>query len=153
MTQDTLYPVGVLTLTMRNALGEVTNEITVPNTVVDTGKAFISQSMLKTTTNTPAAMSHMAVGTGSVAANVVDTTLGSELARAAATPTTTTVTVTNDTAQFIATFGAGVGTGAITEAGIFNAASAGTMLCRTVFAVINKGVDDSLTITWRVTIQ
>jgi len=51
------------------------------------------------------------------------------------------------------TFGAGVGTGAVTEAGIFNASSAGTMLCRTTFSVINKAAADTLGITWTVTVN
>jgi len=50
-------------------------------------------------------------------------------------------------------FGAGEGTGSITEAGIFNASSSGTLLCRTVFSVVNKGASDSMTITWTVTVS
>ena len=45
------------------------------------------------------------------------------------------------------------GTGAVTEAGIFNASSGGTMLCRTVFAVVNKGADDGMSITWQITVS
>jgi hypothetical protein len=52
----------------------------------------------------------------------------------------------------VATFGAGQSTGAVTEAGIFNDATAGTMLCRTVFDVINKGALDTLVITWKVAV-
>ena len=43
---------------------------------------------------------------------------------------------------------AGTGTGAVTEAGILNASSSGTLLCRTEFSVVNKGSADSMTITW-----
>jgi hypothetical protein len=154
MLEDNLRAVGILTLSLRDQYGNVKQEVTVPNTVVNAGKAFIAQSMTKTTSNTPAAMTHMGVGSGTVAVAPADTTLGTQLGtRATVTPTNTTVTVTNDTIQYVATFSAGNGTGAVTEAGIFNASSAGTMLCRTVFSVINKGADDSLTITWRVTIQ
>jgi hypothetical protein len=64
-----------------------------------------------------------------------------------------TTTVANDAIQFQATFPAGTGTGALTEAAILNAASAGTMLNRVVFSVINKGALDSLTITWKITAQ
>jgi hypothetical protein len=53
---------------------------------------------------------------------------------------------------YSASFGAGVGTGALTEAGIFNASSAGTLLCRTVFSVINKAANDTMSITWTVTL-
>jgi hypothetical protein len=41
----------------------------------------------------------------------------------------------------------------VTEAGILNANSAGTLLCRTVFAVVNKGADDAMAITWTVTVS
>jgi hypothetical protein len=47
----------------------------------------------------------------------------------------------------------GVGTGAISEAGIFNASSGGTMLCRTVFPVVNKQASDTIAITWTITIS
>ena len=52
-----------------------------------------------------------------------------------------------------ATFGAGTGTGAVTEAGILNASSSGTLLCRTEFSVVNKGSSDSMTVTWTVTVS
>jgi hypothetical protein len=98
-----------------------------------------------------AVMSHMAVGTTNTAAAAGDTTLAAEVgsSRTALTsynPSTNTIVA-------ICTFGAGVGTGALVEAGLFNASSAGTMLCRTVFSTINKAAGDSLTITWTITIS
>jgi hypothetical protein len=54
---------------------------------------------------------------------------------------------------YVASFPAGTGTGAIVEAGLFNASSGGDMLCRTTFAVVNKGANDSITITWTVTVS
>jgi hypothetical protein len=107
--------------------------------------------MLKTTTNSPAAMSYMAVGTGATAAAAGDTALGAEIS--ASRTTLSTATSSANVVTYATTFGAGVGTGAITEAGIFNASSAGTMLCRTVFSVVNKGASDSMTITWTVTVS
>jgi hypothetical protein len=41
---------------------------------------------------------------------------------------------------------------AITEAGVFNAASAGTMYSRATFTAINKGAADTLQITWTYTL-
>ena len=120
------------------------------NLVVDSGLAFITSRMIGTTA---AVMSHMAVGTGTTAAADAQTTLVTEAARVALTSSTiVTTTVSNDSVQYVATFGPGVGTAAITEAGLFNAAPAGTMLARTVFAVINKGALDTLTLTWKVTV-
>jgi hypothetical protein len=54
---------------------------------------------------------------------------------------------------YVASFGAGTGTGAVTEAGILNASSGGTLLCRTEFSVVNKGANDSMSITWTITVS
>jgi len=123
----------------------------VKNLVVTVGKNFIASSMAKTTTNSPAAMTHMEVGTGTTAAAAGDTTLETAVASSRVTLTSTTVTTNN--VAYVATFPAGTGTGALTEAGIFNASSSGTLLCRTVFSVINKGAADTLGITWTVTVN
>ena len=87
-------------------------------------------------------MSYIAVGTGTTVAATGNTALVTEVLRKAATFSHTTGT---KVFQFEATFNAGEATGAITEAGVLNAATAGTMLDRVVFAVINKGADDTLT--------
>lgn len=117
------------------------------NLVVATGKTYIASRMSANTANV---MSHMSVGTGNTAALTSDTTLEVELARVAlavsgGTPSSNTVT-------YSATFPAGTGTGALAEAGIFNDGTTGSMLCRTVFPVINKQVADTITITWVVSI-
>lgn len=144
---------GKLNITLTDEFGNIKDSRDVPNMVVNTGKAFIAQSMQKTTSNTPVAMTHMGVGTNNTAAAVTDASLGTEIGtRSTVTATNVTTTVTNDTSQYVATFAAGNATGAITEAGVFNASTSGTMLCRTVFDVINKGANDTLTITWKVTV-
>ena len=63
-----------------------------------------------------------------------------------------TATVMSHMALGSSTTAAAAGQTDLTEAGIFNAASGGTMLCRTVFAVVNKQADDTMTVTWTVTI-
>lgn len=146
MINDLIKVRGELKLTLSSPQGNVKQEIIVPNLVVTTGKNLIA-SRLKDTTD--AAMTHMAIGTGSTAAAAGNTALGSEAGRVALTSTT----VTNNSVAYVASFGAGTGTGAITEAGLLNASSSGTLLCRTVFSVINKGANDTLGITWTVTIS
>ncbi len=153
MLNETIKMFGTLSIKLTDENGNLKENREIKNLVVNAGKAFIAQSMLKTTTNTPAAVTHIGVGTGATAAAVTDTALVTEIGtRQIATPSNVTTTVTNDSAQYVASFGAGVATGAITEAGLFNASSAGTMVCRTVFSVINKGANDTLTITWKVTV-
>ena len=146
MINDLIKVRGELKLTLSSPQGNVKQEIIVPNLVVTAGKNLIA-SRLKDTTD--AAMTHMAIGTGSTAAAAGSTALGSEAGRVALTSTT----VTNNAVAYVASFGAGTGTGAITEAGLLNASSSGTLLCRTVFSVINKGANDTLGITWTVTIS
>ncbi|MBV30870.1 MAG: hypothetical protein CL504_09565 [Actinobacteria bacterium] len=139
MFESALKLTGTLSIALN---GEVVKEV--PNLVVTTGKNYVASRMKDATAT---AMSHMAVGTGSTAAAAADTALGSESARVALTSTT----VSTNTVSYVATFGAGVGTAALTEAAVLNASSGGTMLCRTVFATVNKASSDVMTVTWVIT--
>ena len=141
MLQDSLKMTGHLAIAIND---EVVQEV--PNLVVTAGKGYVASRMKDTT---QAAMSHMAIGTGTTAVAVANTALVSEVDRNSLTSTT----VSGSTITFVATFGAGEGTGAITEAALLNASSSGTMLCRTVYAVVNKGSQDSMTVTWSVTVS
>lgn len=147
MLKEFFQAVGTLTIEHRDANGNLIEQRELKNLITDLGKAFIAARM--SATGTPTAMGWMAIGTGTTAAAGAQTTLVTEGGRSALTSTT----VSTNTVTYVATFGAGVGTGAVTEAGIFNASSAGTMLNRTVFSAINKGASDTITITWVVTIQ
>jgi hypothetical protein len=147
MFENKLSVKGRLSVVLRDADGNVKQSQDIPNLVVNSGLAFIASRMKDTT---DAAMSHMAVGAGTTAAAGGDTALGSQIgSRVSLTSTTVTANAT----AYVATFAAGTGTGAITEAGIFNADTSGTMLCRTVFSVVNKGADDTLQITWTITLN
>jgi hypothetical protein len=146
MLHDTIKMTGDLKIVLTDENGQIKHEQEVKNLVVTVGKNFIA-SRMKDTTDT--AMSHMAIGSGTTAAAVGDTALGNELGRVSLTSTT----VTTNNVAYVATFPAGTGTGAVTEAGLFNASSSGTLLCRTVFSVINKGAADTLGITWTVTVN
>lgn len=148
MLQDSIKMTGELRITVTNPEGNIKQEVVVPNLVVTAGKGYIASRMKDTSAT---AMSHMEIGTGTTAAAVGDTTLASAVSGSRVSLTSTTVTA--NAVAYVATFPAGTGTGAITEAGIFNASSGGTMLCRTVFSVINKGAADTLGITWTVTVN
>jgi hypothetical protein len=118
----------------------------IKNLVVTAGKNHIASRMAGTSSGV---MSHMGIGSNNTAAANGDTALGAELGRVALSSIAAAAAVVTHAA----TFPAGTGTGAVTEAGIFNASSAGTMQCRTVFPVVNKGVDDAMAITWTVTVS
>ena len=140
MLNDGLKLTGKLSIAIND---EVVQEV--PNLVVTAGKNYVADRIKNNST----VMSHMAIGTGTAAAAAGNTALGSESARTSLTSST----VTDNEIVYVDTFVAGTGTGAITEAGIFNASSGGTMLCRTVFSVVNKGASDAMTITWTVTVS
>lgn len=141
MLNDDLKLTGKLTIAIN---GETVKEV--PNLVVTAGKGYVASRMKDTSAT---AMSHMAIGSGSTAAAAGNTALVSELARTGLTSTT----VSGADIVYVDTFAAGTGTGAVTEAAILNASSGGTMLCRTVFSVVNKGASDAMTITWTVTVS
>ena len=145
-TNENLQASGSLRVVVTGANGQVKAEHDFKNLVVTVGKNFVASRMVGTAS---AIMSHMAIGSGTTAAAAGDTTLQSELGRV----TLTSATATGAVATYTATFPAGTGTGAVTEAGIFNAGTSGTMLCRTVFSVVNKGADDAMSVTWTVTIS
>lgn len=136
---------GDVALVLRDKDGNVKDERNIKNLIVDSGLNFICDRMK----NDETAMTHMALGSGSTAAAAGDTSLGSQLGSREALDSDT---VSSNTITYTSSFEAGDATGSVTEAGIFNAASGGTMLCRTVFAVVNKGADDSLSVTWTITL-
>ncbi len=145
---DNLKATGQLQVVLTGPDGVVKEDHLLKNLVVDTGLNFIVSRMENAVASV---MSHMSVGTGTTAAAAGDTTLETEIAGARVALTSTTVATNQIT--YVASFNAGVGTGAITEAGVLNAASGGTLLCRTVFPVVNKQAGDSMTITWAVTVS
>ena len=148
--RDRMGASGALQIVLTDKDGNIKLDHLTENLVVDTGLAYIAGRMVDASASV---MSHMAVGTGSTAAADTDTALNTELARVALTTTTlVTTNVANDAVEYVGTFGAGVATGALVEAGLLNAGSGGVMMTRTVFGVVTKAADDILTITWRVTI-
>ena len=144
--KDETKATGKLTVEIKDKDGNIKDTRQLTNLVVSDGLDFIASRMKDATAT---AMSHMAIGTGNTAAASGDSSLGTEAARQALTSRT----VNNNAVSYVASFAAGTGTGAITEAGILNAGSGGTLLCRTVFSVVNKGASDSMTITWTITIS
>jgi hypothetical protein len=140
MINDNFALTGALTIAVNNEVVQETN-----NLVVTAGKNWVADRM----NNANTVMTHMAIGTGTTAAAAGNTALGTQLDR----NTLTSTTVTNNTIEYACTWAAGDGTGAITEAGIFDASTGGDMLARTVFSVVNKGAADSMTITWTITVS
>jgi hypothetical protein len=156
--KDKLKVTGRLQIALNGVVVEDTS-----NLVVTSGLEYIADAF---GTGSSTAMLYMGVGTGGtgeVLANTVletaisglDTTGFGGLQTLDGTDTAGAATVV-----YTASWAAGEATGALEEAGIFNAFSGGgttevgapEMLSRTTFDVINKGASDTLAITWTITV-
>lgn len=144
MIEETLPMKGEIHYWLYDTSGNLKEEGERKNLIVTTGKNFAANAIISSSTSP---MTNMAIGTGTNGAALTDTTLQTEIARVVFTSATAPANV----ATMTASFGAGTGTGAITEAGLFNNTVGGTMFSRTVFSVINKATSDTLTIAWAIT--
>jgi len=137
-------------LVLRGPDGGIKDERRTHNIITDVGCAHIADQLASVHDENE--MSHIAVGTGTNAAVGGDTTLQTELDRNALTSRTQGAGGDDHKVVYVGDWAAGDGTGALTEAGLLNAAAAGTLLARTVFSVINKGAGDTLQITWTLSV-
>jgi hypothetical protein len=155
--EDSVGMKGYVELVLTDKNGNVIAEREGSNLITTSGRQHIAAKLsgLYTTSNA-VTMGWMEVGTSTQTAAAADTLLITPVgaSRVVATPTIVSGNVVSDSVSYAATFPAGTGTGALTEAGIFNVVTANTvfMLNRIVYAVINKGVNDTLTVAWKVTI-
>lgn len=145
-----IMPFGRVHFKITRADGSIKCDCWHPNLVVSTGKNHIADQL---SDKSEAPMSHMAIGTGTTAATTTDTALQTEIDRNALTSKTQGTGADANKVTYVCTWAAGDGTGAISEAAIFNSASAGQMLCRSVFPVKNKESGESMTMTWILTVS
>jgi len=147
MINENLKLSGELAMVLRDKNGNVKEERTEKNLVVTTGLTYIASRMKDATAT---AMTHMGLGSGTTTEAAGQTDLTTLLGSREALDSTT---ASSNTIVYVASFEAGDATGAVTEAGIFNASSSGTMLCRTKFNVVNKAADDTMNVTWTITLS
>jgi hypothetical protein len=145
--EDALKLKGDVFITVKDKDGNIKEERHEKNLVVSAGLNFICDRMEGAS---EAVMSHMGLGSGSTAAAAGDTDLESLLGSREALDSTT---VSTNTITYVSSFEAGDATGSVVEAGIFNASTSGTMLCRVVFGTITKAADDTMSVTWVITLN
>ena len=118
--------------------------------MADTGK--VTNIGLGIITGLLASSTHKYVhwGTGATAADATQTALvtpSSDETRASGAQSQVTTSVTNDTYQVVATLTCASDAKAITEVGVFSAATGGSMYSRNAFDAINLAVGDSIQFT------
>ena len=149
MINENLKLSGQLNIVLKDKAGNIKEQREVKNLVVNAGLAYIVSRMVGTSKDV---MSHMALGSSTTAAAASQTDLVTLLGSREALDSTTIAGSNNEKVAYVSAFEAGDATGAVTEAGIFNAATGWDMLCRTVFGVVNKAADDTLSVTWTITL-
>lgn len=138
---------GKVTWKLFDEFGNLKEERQVNNLVVTAGKNWLAEFCADKGV-TPAAMDYLAIGTGDGDPSAGETTLVTEHCTRVQV---TTPTHTEAVWSLVGTFTAGNGTGAVIEAGVFNASTIGSMFARQHFDVINKGANDSLQCSWEIT--
>lgn len=141
-TTDTSKVADNVHIVVRGPDGKIKHQST-HNTVTTAGKAGIADQVLASPSlGKP---THMGVGTGSPSG----TALGTEIDRNALTSKTRSGAVVT----MVGDWAAGDGTGALTEAGVFDASSSGNMWLSASFSAVNKGAADTLSIAWTLTVS
>lgn len=128
--------------------GELKDERHMHNLVVTAGKNWLPTFLAGTNTSQ---MVMLAIGTSVTAVNAADTVLGNEVG----TRIVGTVFTSQNIYQLTGTFGqnnpSAVNNTPITEAGILNAGTGGTLYAHSVFGAITKAPADTLQLVWQVT--
>jgi len=122
--------------------GRLKESASIHNTVTTGGKNGTADQILASPTL--AKPTHMAIGTGTPGSNA----LGAELDRNALTSKVRA----DNVVTMVGDWAAGDGTGVLTEAGIFDAASGGNMWQSATFSM-TKAAADTLKITWTLTVN
>ena len=146
---DGLLMSGVMEAKLFDKFGKLKDRREVHNTVTVLAHKMAADQILAS----PAVVTPgwMEVGTGT-GHDANDSTLATYIA-GSRTALDSKTRGANAIITMVCTFAAGVGTGAITEAGTFNVVTQNTTDLITVasFAAVNKGAGDSLVITWTLT--
>ena len=142
--------VGTWNAILRGPDGQIKDEVSGKNVICTNGKEFLA-SFLNSAATAAATftMRYIAIGTDATAEAAANTALGIEAARHTGTVSYNSSAIY----EIVATFATGSGTGAIVEYGLFSSNTAGTMLSRDTESAINKGANDTLVVTARITVS
>lgn len=142
--------IGNWSMELKGPDGQIKDKRESHNVVTTVGKEFLASFLYSAAVASSAFdVKHMAIGTDSTAEAVGNTALGTEVARHTGTAGYTSGAIYS----VVATFATGSGTGAITEYGLLSSNTAGTLFSRLTTAAINKGANDTLTVTAQLTIS
>lgn len=147
---QTIKWTGKWKMVLRGPDGNVKDEREGFNVVCTNGKEYVASFLYSAAVAASTfTMKYIAIGTDATAEVAANTALGIEVSR----QTGTVSYVSGQIYQVTATFATGSGTGAIAEYGLFSSSTGGTLLARKTDPVINKGANDTLTVTTQFTLS
>jgi len=143
---------GRLELVLTGEDGRLKDKREYTNTITSAYDALIAECMVKGEAQ-DTLIDYTAIGTTTGGKSTASTLLEAEVARVQNDSNLQGAGAADNDVVHVSTFGAGVGTGALVEAGLFDSAGATTvtLMAYQDFAVINKGAGDTLTVTWTIT--
>lgn len=147
---ESLKITGHIEFILRDCNGIVKQRHSTKNIITNVGKAYLATWLTAPSQSTPF-MTYVGLGSGTSPASATDTALQTELTVAGYSRALASLSSVGTAWVSTSLFPAGDGTANITEAGIFSAATGGTMFAHQVFSPIGKTATDELTITWSVT--
>ena len=155
--RETIDMQGTLRLLLEDRSGRIVLDRADANRIVKTGRQLVAQLFAGVTGTPPSKVSHMAVGTGADAATDDQAALVAERARnPVATPLYSEIVDgagvkrIRVSLQSVFDFGEANGADPLREAGIFTAATAGTIYNRVVFDPVTKANTFKLTLIWDI---
>jgi hypothetical protein len=139
---------GNLKLVLTDKHGKIKEDREHKNTITVLHDATVADRM---SGGTDSLIDYTGVGTTSGGKSTTSTALEAQVVRVQNDSNTQGAGADDNDVVHVATFGAGVGTGALVEAGLFTGAADATLMAWQDFSVINKGAGDTLTVTWTIT--
>lgn len=120
------------------------------NTAVTSGRSWLLKHIMSSQSANVSSqiINNIAIGTSTTAPTTSDTALGSENVRVAISTETDNSGAAAPNVVWIASYNSTQGNATLAEAGLFNSASAGTMLSHVTFATFSKTTSNTLTVSY-----
>lgn len=142
---------GSIEAVLKGPNGNVVHKVNVNNLLVTAGRAFVLGQLESVNVNTNLTISAMAIGSSVVAPTTADTAMGNEVTRKTiATFVTTGLTNNPPSWTAVVSFATNEGNTTLAEVGLFNSATAGTMLAHATFTSFAKATSNTLSISYTI---
>ena len=140
---------GAFQLALKDLDGKIIQQQLVDNTVVLVGRAWVLKQLESTDNVASQVISHMAIGSGTVAPVTGNTALGNEVTRKAVSSVNAGNTSANPpNIQYECSFASNEANTTIGEVGVFNSSAVGTLFARATIASFVKATSNTFALSY-----